>query len=892
VVLQQAYERGDSALAARALTWLGLAAYRKGNYDTARAEGEAALALKIRLNLTTELFRSYNALGLLAWNQGRLHAAESLFAAAGSAAEAVNDQDGAGRSAGNLGLVLVEFGDYAAARVGLTAMGDAGRAEGQTRVEANALANLAMLDIREGNPLAAVGRLRAARELYALDEYAPGQANALGQLATAHRDMGDYPSALAAVDSAIAITRRHEMRQEEAANLEVLATLHAQTGNDGEALRVLREARFIDSALGLRVEVGSNLRTESEIHLGAGERLAAVLGAKEALRLHEDAGAHVERLSDLLLLAEADTAHGEQWLRAARALADSLQLKRARADIALTAARIGARRRDWRGMLSVLAAASFDTATAPMVQRWELADLMATALGALGRRLPAEREARRAVDFLERVRGDLPGPWSRTRFVASRAGSFAHLVEILVEQGRNDEAFAVSDASRGRALLEHLASLDSTDLGRDEVLGGLAEQDRLLRRIGALSARLDEIERDDASDAATVRARVSAALSEARREFERRFRGVRVAGRGATLLGAGGTSVSQVQSALRADEALVEYLIGPERIHLFLVTRDGLAHWPLPATPEDVGSRVRIARDQSARPGAAENSWPVLATLHSQLLATVRDAGALAGVRRLIIVPHGVLSTLPFAALRDARTDRFLVEDYALQTMPSAAALVALRRGPRQADSTRRDKVAAFAPFPDQLPGSRIETRGIEQAIGGVRSWVGAQATEATLRASSGDAGILHLATHGRLNPDNPLFSRIDLRGAAGGPSASDGRLEVHEVLGLRIRSGLVYLSGCETALGGSAGNAFMRGEEYATLAQAFMYAGARSVIATLWRIPDQGSAPLVAGFYRNVGRMSLADALAEAQRTLLRDPAHAHPYYWAGHVLSGDGGT
>jgi hypothetical protein len=96
------------------------------------------------------------------------------------------------------------------------------------------------------------------------------------------------------------------------------------------------------------------------------------------------------------------------------------------------------------------------------------------------------------------------------------------------------------------------------------------------------------------------------------------------------------------------------------------------------------------------------------------------------------------------------------------------------------------------------------------------------------------------VASHAELDPSNPLFSAI-----AFAPHSTalddDGRFELHELLGMAVSSPLVFLSGCETGLGPAGSTSFARGEDYATLAQAVLYAGARNVVATLWRVEDDG---------------------------------------------------
>jgi CHAT domain-containing protein len=190
------------------------------------------------------------------------------------------------------------------------------------------------------------------------------------------------------------------------------------------------------------------------------------------------------------------------------------------------------------------------------------------------------------------------------------------------------------------------------------------------------------------------------------------------------------------------------------------------------------------------------------------------------------------------------------------------------------------------------------ESRAVAAVFGGGRAIEGRGASESRLRSALRDARLVHVATHGLLNVRNPLFSRIDLATASGGESEDDGRLEVHEVSRLAIGAQLVFLSGCETGLGVSSSTGFNTGEDYATLTRAFLSAGAGNVIATLWRVEDQGSATFASLFYKELeaasgtGREGLGvvvEALSRTQREMLRSRDNA-PFYWAGVRLTGSG--
>lgn len=882
---------GDGSAEARALTWMGRTARELGDYEAARRDGEQALQLKLRLELTDDLFDSYNALGLLAWNQGRLVEAESLLTAASRAAAATSDNLGVGKALGNLGLVRVELGDYAGARAGLEAMLVAGRAAQDPRVEGNALANLAMLDIREGNPRAAVPRLMESRLRYQKIAYRAGEANALGQLATAWEGLGDFQAAFASADSALMLARQDGLKQEEAAELEVIAMLYRETGDFPSALQCLEDAQRINGALDLRVEAGTDRRREADIRREMGQIRPAIEGATDALRIHAGVGAQPERLNDLLFLAEVDSARAKEWLRQARALADSMGTRKASASVGLSAARLAIRSRDWAGAVTALRGAGRGVVPDDAVSRWEFAQTEASAYRGTGDLEKAERAARRAVDAVERIRGSLGPAWSRSRFLALRADSYVTLTEILLARGRVDDAFVVADAARGRALLEHLAGLDSSDRRGSSLLASLASRELTLRRIDDLEQQLAGIGEEASLEATRTRSRLRGQLSALQAEYRRPSPGQSTSRQSAALLGGVRVDVGRLRAALAPDEAVVEYLVGSEHVHLFVVRHDAVRHVTLKTSSADLVTRVRVARDLAGRRAQPSSSAQVLGALHEILLGPAAAAGWLADVRRLVVVPHGALGYVSFAALRDLRKERYLVEDMVVMTVPSAASFVAARASPPPMAGLVNE-ITALAPFPERLPGTGEELDAVARVAHVALSLSGASATEEAVRSASRTPRVLHLATHGVLNPDNPLFSRMELRSSRVGavPGPTDGQLEVHEVLGLELLSPLVYLSGCETALGEI--GLFTRGDDFLTLSQAFLFAGARTVIATLWRIPDSGSVPLVEAFYAGLPGHDFAESLALAQRKLIASPDHSSPYFWAGYVMTGDGGS
>jgi CHAT domain-containing protein len=199
---------------------------------------------------------------------------------------------------------------------------------------------------------------------------------------------------------------------------------------------------------------------------------------------------------------------------------------------------------------------------------------------------------------------------------------------------------------------------------------------------------------------------------------------------------------------------------------------------------------------------------------------------------------------------------------------------------------SRGERLVALAPSVSKLQFTSGEVRAVAAAFGRhATAIVGPKATETWFKHMAGDYDVIHFATHGFFNKANPLFSGVQLE-----PDAqNDGRLEVHEILGLHLRAQLVTLSACETALESGYFTEIPAGDEFVGLTRAFLSAGAATVIATLWEVNDSSTARLMLSFYRKVSEDTASLSLAKAQRSMLHgDSAHRHPYYWSAFVVVG----
>jgi CHAT domain-containing protein len=193
------------------------------------------------------------------------------------------------------------------------------------------------------------------------------------------------------------------------------------------------------------------------------------------------------------------------------------------------------------------------------------------------------------------------------------------------------------------------------------------------------------------------------------------------------------------------------------------------------------------------------------------------------------------------------------------------------------------------------LPETAGEVEAVARMLGAGPGDVllGGRATETAFRAEPlSQFRVIYFATHGLLPGELDCATQPAL--ALSPPStpaatkAADGLLEASEIAGLRLNADLVVLSACDTA---ESGTAKFGGEALAGVAQAFFYAGARTLVATHWQIPSVPTVALMEGMFRRLGGgAGAAEALRQSQLTLIAAPQTANPFFWAAFTVMGDG--
>ncbi len=463
---------------------------------------------------------------------------------------------------------------------------------------------------------------------------------------------------------------------------------------------------------------------------------------------------------------------------------------------------------------------------------------------------------KKAIDVIEQQRSTINTEASRIGFVGDKQQVYHRLVAALVAEGQPAQAFEYVERAKARALVDLLASKQdfSAPAGAPSV------------QVAMLVKDWDQIEEDS---------RVPVASSE--ESGRRRARGVQVKANLravspelASLVMVTETTSTAIQALLESDETLLEYYYQGDDLYTFVVMRDRIQGVKLNGA--NVAKEIEAFRKALEDP-KSDRAGESSRTLYARLIQPV---AAQIGTKRVLVVGHGVLHYLPFAALSDGAG--YLVDRYSLRLLPSASVLQFLKG--RQAQKS--GSLLAFG-NPDlgdpqyDLKFAQDEVQAIAKTFPQAKVLVRKEATKGAFRSLAPQFSYLHLATHGQFDPDAPLKSGLLLAKDAQG----DGFLSLGDLYSLRLNADLVTLSACETGLG-----KVSNGDDVVGLTRGFLYAGSSSIVASLWEVDDRATSLLMTELYSNLKQTDKREALRRAQLTTKKQ--YPHPFYWAAFQLTG----
>lgn len=381
-------------------------------------------------------------------------------------------------------------------------------------------------------------------------------------------------------------------------------------------------------------------------------------------------------------------------------------------------------------------------------------------------------------------------------------------------------------------------------------------------------------------------------------------------------------TLEDIQKELKDNSVFIEYFHGNEALIAFAIQKDKASSFSMPL--QEGGNIMNFHNLLSDVQGAIKN--PVahfnqyVESAHNYYKKWLEPALKETKAERIILIPDGPLGYVPFEALLTKATNKakteedltdysklpYVLHNYQISYNYSGTLWLQQRN---LAQKAINGKVLALAPSYSnkleadssllversakeqtlrggllELPGAAAEIDLLSQKYKGA-FYKGEAAAEKDIKAKASEYGILHLAMHGLVDQGNPEFSSLAM--TEDGNPKEDNFFYAYEIKQLDLKASLVVLSACETGAG-----KYQRGEGVVSIGRGFMYAGAPSLLMTLWSLNDQSSLNLIEHFYDNLSAgMEKDKALQQAKINYLENAVDiaGHPALWACFIQLGN---
>jgi CHAT domain-containing protein/tetratricopeptide (TPR) repeat protein len=479
---------------------------------------------------------------------------------------------------------------------------------------------------------------------------------------------------------------------------------------------------------------------------------------------------------------------------------------------------------------------------------------------------------RQAVQLVEQDRRKLNDERARSSFMENKLNYYYRPALLLLQQRRYSEAFSLLEQSRSRTMADML-------FGRELNLGTPRERElfsELQAQRTAIAAKQEDLFALTNSDARNQSGKKIADLEHEIEGMQRDYEDLEnniaaQAPRLKQLIHSDPVTLASLQSAAAQGEFDVLY---------YVVTDTALILWDVNASGVHVKNvflprSELIAKVSALRDSLESGRDALFDEEHARqlYLYLIQPMVPYLRTHHLVIIPHEELNSIPFQALLDAATGRYLGETYAISYSPSASVL----EGLAPPESLASGNLLAVAD-----PGLAAAVDEVT-AIGKLypnRSKVVIAATKADLESLVSNYSVVHLSMHGEFNQRDPLLSYVQLK-----PSPpDDGRLTAAEMFGLNLRSNAVtVLSACETGRV-TAGHS----NEVEGIVRALLYAGAGTLVLSAWKVDAAATSVWMQTFYREGKDKPPAEAARLALIAVKSQPNYSHPYFWAPFLLTG----
>jgi CHAT domain-containing protein len=549
-------------------------------------------------------------------------------------------------------------------------------------------------------------------------------------------------------------------------------------------------------------------------------------------------------------------------------------------------------------------------------------------------------------EIFESARVNIQNREDKATYADERILPYEYIIEILHKQAsgrskqkKTEEAFALSEKARARIFLDMLMEAQS---GPGNLVNSkdLDYENFLYSEIGRLRAAMlvkGQNNKDETNKLLALYNQYEIKLDEHKAKLLEKNPKYVNARYPRTL------SIENVQKEIlvKKDEAILEYYIGEENSFLFVITPRMYEFIKIDENKDRLVKQVQQLRSYYNEATdilsvLRSSDRPDITTarhLYKMLIQPARRY--LNKIKKITIIPHGCLNYLPFELLvseyqvkpienskqqKTTNTVRYLIEDYSINYVPSLS-FIDISSQLHKDKREQRDSLLAFGDLVytssngpinngqsetdvplrrlknglSSLPYSAKEIEEIAPLFQNPKIYTNREATKQNFIEQSSYYKYIHLSTHGYSDEDNPLYSGIIF--AYRNDNKDVDILYTHEVFNLDLACETLIMSACETGLGQKLG--LLNGEGVSGLQRAFLFAGAKSLIVSLWSVEDESTSILMKEFYRYYiqDRMNKSDALRAAKLSLMKMGkkignlvlSYSHPFFWAPFVLIGD---
>ncbi|MBN1415670.1 MAG: CHAT domain-containing protein [Bacteroidales bacterium] len=923
---------------------IGLAHNYLGNYPEAIHYTRKAIKLAKRSGEIQEEVRSTGNLGLSYRDTQQYAKSIECIQKAVRGAIRIKDRNREGLFYRNIGSVYQMMGEYSKAIAYFNKALPMARALNDRYTECFTLLSIGFTNWSYGNYNEALASFNSSLELACLTGNTWAEGRCYSGIGLVHWKQGDYSKALDYSEKSLDIATKIGDNEGISYSLGNIAIIYDQIGNVNRALEYYNKGLEVSKHIGNKSEIGRNLVNIGCTYYELNDYDNAQLYFQQAAEIFKKTGERKElanALGDLgfIMIEKKEYKKASAYLEQALTIGQDIGTK----DIVTNQfINLGYLEYELGNLKS-----SYDYFNEGLRYAISLNDPkdfresqtgLAMVLWKQGKTEKALDHAIAAIDKVDEVQKLLTISEFKSDYFDKHINIYENILDLLASMNKDAPgngydimAFHYAEKSKARAFLQNL--LESKADIRSGVSPELkSKEQEILRKI---ADRQKQLLHDDSDK--RKRKELASELKKYENDFKKLEHEIKSNNpKYFNLYSPEPYSVEKVRADILHDnEVILEYAVGRKHSYLWMLSKDEFFLYELPGEDSiakavkeylfTINQQVGLTNPFSAHTAKSIEVFNLL------LRPCIKN---LDKNSHLILVADDILHLLPFESLVIEKSGgngslRYLIEEFTVSYSPSSTSLAFLPGTtqkkpadqkyllafadpvfqPSAAASETRGKAGRhmesglLAPADEEpglfsqyrtgepqlhaLPFARTEVQNISGLFPKGKSviYIGAEANESTLKNESLDRyDYIHFATHGLIEESVPFRSGIVL--SAGEGSEEDGILQVNEILNLELNAEMVVLSACETALG-----KLYHGEGMEGISRAFIYAGASSVVVSLWNINDRSAAQLMTRFYDSlITGSDKSMALQKAKRSMIKaGNEYSHPYYWAPYILMGN---